>query len=353
MRTAIFAVTERGAGLALRTARVLNEESQLFLKEGTKTDNDNAQHFKVLGEAVAEAFPRYDALIFIMASGIAVRMIAPHLVSKLSDPAVVVMDEAGQHVISLLSGHVGGANQLTRELAVALGAESVITTATDVERLLAVDVFASECALRPWPKSEIKLLNSSLLEGKEIGYYIDSELPRAEFYKKIFWKHKIALISIEQDEFDAIKAPATLITSKEPAPRKGILYLSPRRLIAGVGCRRGVPVDAVMKALSAACDRIHRDPADISLLASTDVKSNEEGLLQAASALGKKILFWDRVTLQSAINRYGLTESGFVRNIIGVGNVCEAAALACVEKGRFALTKTKFGPVTVALIWEK
>ena len=353
MRSAIFAVTERGAELALRTARTLDGESHIFLKEGTKAANNNAQHFKVLGEAVAETFHRYDALIFIMAAGIAVRMIAPHLASKLSDPAVVVMDEAGRHVISLLSGHVGGANHLARELSGALGAEAVITTATDVERLLAVDVLASEYALRPWPKSEIKSLNSALLEGKEIGYYIDPELPGAEFYRKCFKKHNIAAISIDQSGFGSIKAPAALVTSKEPEPRNGILYLTPRRLIAGVGCRKGVPKDAVVEALRTACDRIHRKPSDISLLASTEVKSNEECLLQAANDLGKEIRFWDSSSLQSVINRYGLTESDFVRNTIGVGNVCEAAALACVENGRFALSKTKFGPVTVSLVWEK
>lgn len=353
MRSAIFAVTERGAGLALRAALALDGESRIFLKEGTNASNNNAQHFKVLGEAVAEAFHGYDALIFIMATGIAVRMIAPHLAGKLSDPAVVVMDEAGQHVISLLSGHIGGANQLTRELSEALGAEAVITTATDVERLLAVDVLASECALRPWPKSEIKSLNSALLEGNAIGYYIDSELPGAEFYRKCFLKHKIDVISVKECEFDSIIAPAALVTAKEPHPRGGILYLTPRRLIAGIGCRRGVSSDTIMEALTAACHMIHREPSDISLLASTDVKSDEEGLLQAAASLGKSIRFRDADSLQSTIERYGLTESDFVRNTIGVGNVCEASALACVEKGRFALAKTKFGSVTVALIWEK
>lgn len=353
MRSAVFAVTGRGANLALRTSRVLDGESIVFLKEGTKSGNNDAQHFKVLGEAVAEAFPRYDALIFIMAAGIAVRMIAPHIKSKLTDPAVVVMDEAGQHVISLLSGHIGGANHLTLELAAALGAEAVITTATDVERLSAVDVFASECALRPWPKPEIKTLNSALLEGKSIGYYIDSELPGAEFYRQRFLKHKINAVTVDESSFDSIKTPAALITSKEPPLQEGILYLTPRRLIAGVGCRRGVSSDTVMEALIAACDRIGRDIKDISIIASTDVKSDEEGLLTAAMSLEKNIRFWDADSLQAVINRYSLTESAFVRNTIGVGNVCEAAALACVQSGRFALTKTKFGPVTVALVWEK
>ena len=105
-------------------------------------------------------------------------MIAGSLQSKLQDPAVLVLDEEARHVISLLSGHIGGANELTRELAASLGADPVITTATDVQKKLAVDVVAARLALRPCPKEQIKCFNRAVLEGEEIRYVIDAKLSR-------------------------------------------------------------------------------------------------------------------------------------------------------------------------------
>ena len=353
MRRAVFAVTTEGAVLARRTTQVLDGDNRLFLKRGTEAGPCGAECFDRLSEAVTAAFPVYDALIFIMAAGIAVRMIAPHVVSKLSDPAVVVMDERGRHVISLLSGHIGGANVLAGQLAGALGAEAVITTATDVEELLAVDVLASEYALSPWPKSEIKALNSALLRGERIRYYIDGSLARADFYRKEFQKHGIEAEFIAPAGSLELKTPAALVTLQEREKREGILYLRPRRLIAGVGCRKGVDAKKIMDALRTACGRIGRETGDISLFASTVLKSAEPGLLQTAESLGKEIRFFENESLQAVIERYGLSESDFVKRQLGIGNVCEAAALACVQSGRFALTKTKFDSVTVALVWEK
>ncbi len=352
MRTAVFAVTEQGAELAGRTAQVLDGEVRLFLKEGTGSGRNGEKHFRFLREAVADAFSQYDALVFIMAAGIAVRMIAPHIVSKLSDPAVVVMDEKGLHVISLLSGHIGGANLLTRKLSEALGSDEVITTATDVENVTAIDVLAAEYALRPRPKEEIKTLNSALLDGRSIHCYIDETLPRAGFYLEEFRRHSFPAELAAPDDFSGLEAPAALVTSRSEANRKGILFLIPRRLIAGIGCRRNIRKEQVLEAVQTACCRIGRAPEDISVFASTVVKSREQGLLEAVSSVGKDIRFYENDTLQAVIERYGLQESGFVKETIGVGNVCEAAALAVVSGGKFALTKTKFGPVTVSLVWE-
>ncbi|MFC2316512.1 MAG: cobalamin biosynthesis protein, partial [Selenomonas massiliensis] len=140
---------------------------------------------------------------------------------------------------------------------------------------------------------------------------------------------------------------------QENAPRT--LYLVPRRLIAGVGCRAGVPEAKILRALTEACSMIGREPSDIDLLASTMVKRDEAGLLAAAETLGREIRFFPNDALAAMIERYGLKESDFVRQTIGVGNVSEAAALCAAGEagGRMALGKTAFGKVTVALLWEK
>ena len=123
MRTAVFALTAAGAALGGRVVLALGDEAELFVSQ--RHPVSGARYFEKLQQAVAENFPRYDALVFIMAAGIAVRTIAPYLKSKLEDPAVLVLDERAQYVISLLSGHVGGANDLARRLALSLGADPV------------------------------------------------------------------------------------------------------------------------------------------------------------------------------------------------------------------------------------
>lgn len=296
MRTAILPVTEKGVELAEKISAEIG--GQIFIKA---RDFDNLKNF------VEKIFARFDALIFICASGIAVRMIAPHIVSKLSDPAVIVIDERGKNVISLLSGHVGGANFLTLEIAKILKANPVITTATDVEEKFSADAFASQLGLTPAPKSAIKIINSAILRGEEI--FLTAGAAR--------------------------------------------LNLIPQNLIVGIGCKRGTSAEKILSAVEKSCEVISQPVERIKIFASVDLKSDEVGLLEMARRLGKEIKFFSVEQLQKKIAEYKLQESEFVKKIIGAGNVCEAAALCCVESGKFALTKKSFEGVTVALLWEK
>ena len=260
-----------------------------------------------MNNLIADIFTRFDALIFICATGIAVRVIAPHIVSKLKDPAVIVIDERGRNVISLLSGHVGGANDLTLKIATAIKANPVITTATDVENKFAADAFAASFGLTPTPKDAIKIINSAIL----------------------------------RDEPIYLTAGSTT------------LNLVPQKLIAGIGCKRGTSAEKIYSAVKAACEMINQPLERIKLLASVDIKSDEVGLLEFAKNMGVEIKFFGVEELAKKIAEYKLSESEFVKAAIGVGNVCEAAALCCVKSARFALTKKSFDGVTIALIWEK
>ena len=362
MRTALFALTEGGAQLVQRLADAVEGSGTIHLPErlrGSISEECDTVYFTHLADVIKAAFTRYDALICVMATGIVVRMLAPCVGSKLYDPAVLVFDEAGRHGISLLSGHIGGANDLTRKLCTAVGAEPVITTATDVTGALAPDTIAARLALRPIPKSAIQVLNTALLAGKEISYYIASDLPHAAFYEAQLRAEEIQarlflgeVPPVGADEYRVI------ITRLEHVPNEcepRTLYLTPRRLIAGVGCRACVPEANILRALTEACGMIGREPSAIDLFASTTIKSEEQGLLAAAATLGREIRFYPNEVLAEMIERYGLTESDFVRQAIGVGNVSEAAALCAAGEagGRMALGKTIFGKVTVALLWEK
>lgn len=354
MRCAILAVSPRGAALSGIVLDALDGNGEIYVNEKyIGAAPDGAKPYGRLSEYVGEIFHRYDALVFISAAGIALRMIAPHLVSKLEDPAVLVMDERGRHVISLLSGHVGGANLLTRQLAESIGGEAVITTATDVEGTLAPDAIAGSLALRPWPKAGIERFNSGLLQGEFIRYYVDPRLPLAEIYCRKLKGYGIAAELLQGEELPP-EGLRVLVTGEPGEFKENLLYLMPRRLIAGIGCRRGISEELLRDALESACRRIGWEISAVALLASAEVKRDEEGLLAIARNLGKEIRFFPSEILEEQILRYHLRESSFVKEQIGAGNVCEAAALACcAEGGRVALPKTKFERATVALVWEK
>lgn len=350
MRTAVFALTEAGAQMAGRVQLALGEQANLFVSH--RHPLHGAQTFVHLRAAVQEVFGRYDALVFIMAAGIAVRSIAPYLVSKLEDPAVVVLDERGRHVISLLSGHVGGANRLTRSLAAALGAEPVITTATDVEGLLAPDALATELGLFPEPHEAILAVNSALLRGEAISYYVDSRCAMASFYQAALVKRGLTVRALsELPEREREAGPQVIISPACSERRTGRLFLRPMALRAGVGCRKDTPKAIILAALREAAAQIGMPVRAITSLASTAFKREERGLHEAAAELRRPLYFYANDVLQGIIRQYGLRESDFVRQTIGIGNVCEAAALAS-GGGRMALGKTRFEKVTVALVWQ-
>ena len=379
MRYAVFASTEQGVRLAEKIAVALaGQQVDCFLHAKVQSLSGaekpefaaRVQYYKRLADELKTAFARYDALIFIMAAGIVVRSIAPYVVSKLLDPAVLVLDDRGQNIISLLSGHIGGANELTRFLAERLHSNPVITTATDVNQLLAPDALAGRLDMVPYPKENLVIFNGALLRGRKLLYLLDSGMKcRAEYERRLRANH-VPYEVVSWQELTARLASCDTVGCSEQAGQNDslyvvlsdrqdrgesgrVLYLRPRRLIAGVGCRRGTPAELVLAALQDACSCLGWQAERLDRLASTVVKADEQGLLAAAERLHVPIGFWENSQLALAIERYGLKESDFVKKNIGVGNVCEAAALCCTERGRLALPKRKYEKVTVALIWER
>lgn len=370
MRLACFALTEKAYGLAVTFQRSLDVPVTIFVSEKSAANikgslKENVQLFVKICDAVEKAFRGYDGLIFIMAAGIAVRSIAPLLKSKLEDPAVVVFDECGQYGISLLSGHIGGANLLTQQLCQAVGALPVITTATDVNHNMAPDAVAARLSLRPWPKLRIQTLNSAVLRGERVYWRIDKTLMHSIFFKQQLEKEGQSvelcspgrLFSVLPEER---KQPTVVLVAEKDLPElsylpANMLCMIPRRLIAGVGCKRGTPAALVMAALETACRMVGRDRSFLAALSSTTVKRHEAGILYAADSLGCPVYFYENDQMSKVIRNLQLEESPFVRETIGIGNVCEAAAYCCTGEngGRLALQKTKFEKVTVALVWEK
>lgn len=364
MRVAILALTAPGTKLALRLA---NEDAQdrvdIYVSArlfSTQIENENLSNgriwrFTKVKDALQEAFSVFDAVVCIMATGIVVRSLAPLLTDKLHDPAVIVFDEQGRHGISLLSGHLGGANALTRRLCSYIGADPVITTATDTEGLWAPDAIAERIKLRPYPKERILMVNRALLDGAQVVWQIDQAMRHAQFYRQKLKDYRQQVEAV--DNFSAVpNALVAAVSDRRRELPKGVaLFMQPQRLIAGVGCRKNVPAKLVHQALQQAAERIGVEESRIDCLASTEHKAQEQGLLQVASELAIPCRFYSDETLAAIIEKFHLPESAFVQKTLGIGNVCEAAALAELNgnSGRFALVKTKFEKVTVALLWEK
>jgi len=337
---AVLAVTARGLKAARRIEKAFRGVSLVSPDE-----------IKSVGikRAAADAFKSSLALVFISAAGIAVRAIAPLIKAKNLDPAVVVVDEKGRFSISLLSGHMGGANSLSKEIATALGSQPVITTATDIWGLPCVEDISKEFGLYIEDPKKIKAVNAAILEGRRV-YIIDENGARLKSLKarvdcRAFVFRKNLPKSLKDGE------AIVLITSGAEKPPLGIfsrtLIMRPKEVVAGIGCRRGVSKEEIKKALVRAMRIASLSPGSLKCLATIDIKKDEEGLVKLAGDLGLEIKFYGAASLNKM--KCATPPSRFVEKITGSGGVAEPAALLASGADRLCLKKIKSPQVTVAL----
>ena len=349
MKLAVISVTNKGALLGNSLAdqlRSLNHNVQIFAKSGRNPLN--ATPYEVLSKLIADIFPHYEGLIFIMATGIVVRVIAPYVQDKRIDPAVVVMDENGKYAISLLSGHIGGANELAELIAVTIGAEPVITTATDVGKKPAVDVLAVKLGRSIQPFAELKHMNARIANNDQVRFFIDKTLPNQEFF--VQKAEKLGIILEEIDQLTTAKYDAAVLITDQLLPlNKPHLYLRSMALAVGIGCRRNTSRDDILAAVTEACRTIGHSISSIAIIGSTILKQDELGLLAVIQQLAVPSQFFINEELQECIDKYQLDVSSFVQKQIGVGNVCAAAAILAGQTNKLLLPKTKYKNVTVAI----
>ena len=277
-------------------------------------------------------FHTADALVFLGAAGIAVRAIAPHVYKKTVDPAVLVLDERGQFVIPILSGHIGGANALAREIAGLLGAQCVLTTGTDVNHLFAVDAWATAQGLAIANPARIKDVSAALLAGQTVSYYADTEIAGAP----------PAGLVCTQDEAQS----DICITVRAAAPLAA-LHLVPRTLVVGLGCRRGIAADAVEAAFAQTLESAGLDMRAVCAAASIDLKAEEPGLLEFCRARGLPFTTYPAAALAALPGTF--SASAFVERVTGVDSVCERSAVMAAGGGWLLVRKSAQDGVTVAV----
>lgn len=348
MKIAIISVTLKGALLGEKLREQLSGKVDLFAKAHGALHADTAPYDN-LGELTTSIFNKYDALIYIMATGIVVRVIAPHVRDKRNDPAVVVMDDAGIHAISLLSGHLGGANEMTEKVAAAVGARPVITTATDVANLPAPDILSVKLDLTIEPFEELKSVNAAIVAGQKVPFFIDGDLTQAARYVQNAAEMGVELLDMKDLSDTAKYDAAVIITDKELYMPQLHVYLRPATLAVGIGCRKGTTSGEITSAIKEACHKIGRSSKSIAIIASSIVKQEEIGLLAAAQQLEIPIKFYPHDQLQEVVNTYHLEVSKFVEEEVGVGNICESSALLVARSANLLLAKTIYPKVTVAI----
>lgn len=328
----MFAYSRQGCRTAKRVLSALSgEELRAYTMERFSEPG-----FLPLGRPArgfyGELFSSSDALVFVGSCGIAVREIAPHVKDKRTDPAVICIDELGRYVIPLLSGHIGGANELARRLASALGAEAVVTTATDINNRFSVDAWAAKQGFVIDDMAAAKAVSAAVLER---AVPLSSDFPVATPYPAGTEPGSSGELGI-------------CISFVKKSPFERTLRLIPRILHLGIGCRRGTPAGAIAAAVDAALEPYGIDPRALKCAASIDLKADEPGLLSYCRENGLPLYFYSAEELMAVPGSF--TPSEFVRSVTGADNVCERAALcgAC----RLIVKKTALNGVTVAVAAE-
>jgi cobalt-precorrin 5A hydrolase/precorrin-3B C17-methyltransferase len=315
-KTAVFYITNGSFALAQKLRKLYPD----------------ADVFKFSAERVATNWKRYKNLIFIMSTGIVVRVIAHLIQDKRTDPAVIVLDEKGRFAISLLSGHLGGANDIAREIAGLLDGEAVITTASDVNNLPSIDLWArkNDLMIDDWeslPRTATKFINNGTLR---IYSEIQVEIPE-EFLKT-----------------DDPECADVSITNKKRTHRdsEGSLYLRPKNLVLGIGCNSGTDTDEIEDAVRKVLDRNNLAFSAIHSVATIDKKGKEPGLVAFAQKYGFKINTFTPDELNTV---EWIPKSEIVFKYTGARAVSEPAAILASGADEFLVPKQKMGNVTVAV----
>lgn len=321
MKLALAAFTDRGESLGLRLITFLGETGC----EGVFRPSAGGESLKAW---TGRQFEEADALVFIGAAGIAVRSIAPCLVRKDCDPAVLVIDEKGRFVIPLLSGHIGGANELAEKIAGRLDACAVITTATDINGVFAIDVWAKKQGCCLPDISGIKKVSGKLLGSETV--FFDSEFP-------ITGRAPCGVVRSSGE-----KKPDFCLTIHQGGTNA--LILVPRIISLGIGCKRGTPCENIERLFERVFREHHLLEEAVLSVSTVDIKASEEGLLAFCRKRGLKLKTYSAGELSKAEGRFH--GSSFVEKTIGVDNVCERSAV--MTGGKLLIEKTSGDGVTLA-----
>lgn len=326
MRTIIISATKNGdlsAGTLKDKLEDLNYNVDLCLKDKLKEVG--------LKNIAKEAMGKYENIIFISSTGIAVRGIASFIESKDKDPAIVVVDNLGKYAISLLSGHLGGANDLTNVVAKILNAQPIITTATDNLNIKAPDVFAKENNLVIDNLKDCKDIAAFLVEGKKVGFYDEKGiLNTPKGYSK---------------EVDNLSAMVYVTNKKDIKINIKALKLIRKDIVLGIGCRKDYDANKMEENTKKALESLNIDIRSVKEISTVEIKAKEKAILNLKEKLNCKLNIFSIEKIKSVEEKYETSE--FVRKTIGVG--CVSAPAVELSNAKMIIEKLKLDGMTLSI----
>jgi len=340
-RIALWALGRPGAELCRRLAPALGS-CELFLPRRLARPEAGERPFDGLAQGLEDNFRRYAGHVAVCAAGMVVRAIAPLLRAKDQDPAVVVVDQLGQWAVSLVSGHLGGANELARRVAGALGGQAVITTATDGLNLPSLEMEAKALGLVVENLAALAGLSAALIDGRAAPVHDPGGWlrPLTERRPELF-------VMVDETAAQGLAdQPLAWVDWREPRPPKPWLVLRPPALALGVGCNRGAAADEIIGLIDQALAQAGLSRRCLARLASAQAKADEPGLLEAARRLGLEPIFYAHERLAEVATP---NQSAAALRCLGTASVCEAAAILAAGGGELLWPKTKTRNCTVAV----
>lgn len=342
--TAVFALTRKGAELAALIGGQI-PGSVCFCN--SRYALPGMIPFSRISDAFRSAWMDFASIICIMGCGIVVRMLAPLVDDKMSDPAVVVLDQEGRFAISLLSGHLGGANSLAHRVAAVTGGQAVITTASDIQNKPAIDLIARRAGLKVENREMLSRIEAAILDEEPLWVYD----PEGLLLKHLPVEHGFRVIEEPSPGvapgLDLLRGALGIWVSERLLPPEIIcLKLRPENLVIGIGCNRGTSSGEIIALVEKSLEQSGLSPLSIRNFASIDLKADEPGLLDAASAFQKQVRFCtrDQIAGMPVPN-----PSATVARHIGAESVCEASALWSAGVRNLLAPKRKSGNCTLAI----
>ena len=336
MRTAIYCVSKNGYKTCLKVKENVYNNLHIYVSGRVANllnlENENNENLIIINERVPilleKTFNKYDLHIFVAATGAVVRIIEGKFKSKDTDPAVITIDDHANFVISLLSGHLGGANEECKKIANGIGAIPVITTASDVGGKIAVDTLSQKIKAKLNDLDGAKRVTSLIVNGENVSLHLPKNI-------------------VNHDENSA---GAIIVSNRKNIEISKII---PQNIFIGIGCKRGVSKEHIIEKLKYAMDKQNLELSSIKMAASAWIKSDETGLLEAMKELDIPIKFFEKeeiLKLENLIEE----KSEYVKKTIGVYGVSEPCAfLASSGKGTFLAKKIKLDGMTLSIFEEE
>jgi len=287
-----------------------------------------------------EVVRKYDGIVFISATGIAIRMMIPFIKDKKTDPAIVVVDDLGRYSISLLSGHIGGANTLSKEIGNIIDAKPIITTASDSRGIEAVDMYAIRNNLYMKNMNSVKKITALMIEGKKIGFY-------SEIKAKIGYSNLIEIEDKQGIKLIEEKVDGILLVTSQKGIKPSIPYtiLRPQNLNIGIGCRKGTRGKDIINSIIDLLNKNSLSEESIKSIGTVSIKKNEKGIIEASEYFSCPMNIFTKEEIKKVEDSF--QKSQFVKEKIGVYGVSEPSAY--LSGGNLIVDKTIYNGITLAI----